>query len=142
MDLRQEILDGFQAASLLLVFVVMLFTLRYPTIITAIEKELPDVAKVAERQRVARELRGVLWAQCVPPAVVSFAAVCLMTPLAIRAVTASAFWSWTSGFLEKTYVFITILNWAVFVWTVILGVRLACRVRSVQRSGTPRRKPE
>jgi hypothetical protein len=124
MDLRQEILDGFQAASLLLVFVVMLFTVRYPTIISALNRELPNRAKPAERQSVRQEYRSILVIQCLPLLVTSGIVTYLMVLLAARTVVASDFRLWTSGFLEQGYVLVTAWNAVFFVWAVVLSVQV------------------
>jgi hypothetical protein len=124
MDLRQEILDGFQAASLLLVFVVMLFTLRYPTIISALNRELPNRAKPAERQSVRQEYRSILVIQCLPLLVTSGIVTYLMVPLAARTVVATDLRLWKSGFLEQGYVLVTAWNAVFFVWAVVLSVQV------------------
>lgn len=54
MNIHQEILNICQATSVLLIFITMIFNLRYNTIVTDIEKELPNgkKARIRERRRV------------------------------------------------------------------------------------------
>jgi len=87
--LNASIDNAFSTLGLLLVFIFVLFDLRFPQITAKIEAEIPDKKRMKERQIHRRELRKCLWQKGLPLMLVYAAVVYLMLPLLVRVVASS-----------------------------------------------------
>lgn len=120
--LDQEIQTAFQATSLILVFVTVLFGLRYPQIQRDIGKETPVGEKAKARLR--EDLWKSLLVNCTPLLVINGAASYLFSPLLVRVVRGSRFEVWSFDFSRTSFVFIALLVLVFFLWSCYLAAQL------------------
>ena len=70
---EKSLLDGSQMVSVLLVFVSVLFGIKYPSVIAALQQDIPDAIRIDERAAFRRRQRQCIFADALPvgvPAVV------------------------------------------------------------------------
>lgn len=125
-DLDQEIQTAFQATSLILVFVTVLFGLRYPQIRDDIEEEIP--AGQDARKRLRKKLCKSFLVNCGPLLLMNGAASYLFSPLFIRVLRRSRFQVWGFDFLRTSFLFIVVLVFIFFLWSAYLGLQLIRRM--------------
>lgn len=125
-ELESEITTAFQATSLLLVFVSVLFGLRYPQIRADINTEIPEGAKAKKSHR--RLLRNSIVLNCLPVVLVTGMTFYLFLPTLLRIWESSHFEPWHFSFVWTSFVLVAMLVLLTFVWSVGLGVQLICRI--------------
>lgn len=130
-DLRQNILDAFQAISLLLVFVTMLFTLRYPAIVTDLNEETPSGLRA--RRKLADKLTRGFWMNAAPIILLDGAALYLLLPLAVEIIRSGTLMPWNADLLLRAYIFVVFWIGAFLVWSSLLGFRLVRKILRVRR---------
>jgi flagellar biosynthesis protein FlhB len=120
----ESIIDSFSAISVLLVFIIMLFTLRYPKIIADINKEIPRKEKIKEREREKRRLKSSFIINCMPQTVLLGITAYLFLPLSIYIIKNSQFSFWNFDFLITIFIFISGWIWSFFIWSLVLGLKI------------------
>lgn len=125
-DLDQEIQRAFQATSLILVFVTVLFGLRYPQIQDDIEEEIP--AGQDAKKRLRKKLCKSLLVNCGPLLLINGAASYLFSPLFMRVLRRSRFELWSFDFSRTSFVFIVVLVFVFFLWSGYLAAQLIRRI--------------
>lgn len=131
MSLQNLILDTFQATSLILVFVTLLFGMKYPKIMSDINKENPpgELAKKRERKR----LKSSFIYHCLPQLLFYSIASYLFLPLAFQVIKQSTFKIWHFDFILTTYIVIAIWVWSILIWVIVLSLRMLVKIRSFNR---------
>ena len=128
MDIRQLLLDVFQATSLIIVFITVLFGIRYQTIVDDIQKDVPtgELAKIREKSRLWRSFFINIFTQIIMTGMISY----LFIPLVVKIVIVYDFQIsvWNFDFLPTAFIFIAIYIWNFFVWTIILGFRMLKKI--------------
>lgn len=124
MDLKSIIIDSFSATSVLLVFVIMLFSLRYPKIIEDIDKEIPREEKTRECEREKRRLMHSFIINCIPQTLLLGITIYLFLPLTIYIIKNSQFSFWNFDFNITMFIFVVGWIWIFFIWSFILGLRV------------------
>jgi len=130
-DLDEGIRAAFEATSLLLVFVAVLFGVRYPQITKDLEEE-PKEESAEAKGTLRHQLCTSLLANCLPLVVIDGAVFYLFLPLAVRIVRESRFDAWGFDFARTTFLVIAGLVLLFFVWSVYLAVQLARRIKKYQ----------
>jgi hypothetical protein len=125
-ELNEEIRAAFEATSLILVFVTILFDLRYPKIQRDIRAEIPlgDKAKGRHREKLWQSLL----VNCAPLLLINGAASYLFLPLFIRVLQESHLELWDFDFSRTSFVFITLVVFVFFLWSGYLVVQLVGRM--------------
>lgn len=130
MDLRQLLLDAFQATSLLIVFITVLFGLRYQTIIEDINKDVPtgNLAKRREKRRLWGSFFINIFTQVIMIGLISY----LFLPLIFKIVRINGLQIcfWNFDFLTTAFIFVTIYIWIFFIWTIVLGYKILKKIRT------------
>jgi hypothetical protein len=130
--LNASIDNAFSTLGLLLVFIFVLFDLRFPQITAKIEAEIPDKKRMKERQIHRRELRKCLWQKGLPLMLVYAAVVYLMLPLLVRVVASSRLDPLHFDFLRTGFVLIFLFALGFFVWSLTLAARLIGKIREAK----------
>jgi hypothetical protein len=125
-ELNEEIRAAFEATSLILVFVTILFDLRYPKIQRDIRVEIPSGDKAKGRHR--EKLWQSLLVNCAPLLLINGAASYLFLPLFIRVLQESHLELWDFDFSRTSFVFITLVVFVFFLWSGYLMVQLVGRM--------------
>ena len=128
MDITQTIKDAFDVISLMLVFVFVLFDIRYPQIIRDLEKQIPISERKQERENHKRHLRRSLWFNNVPLIVVNGILLYLLLPLLVSVVQSSTVALWRFDFAKTSFVVVFLFVLVFFLWSVILGLKLLKRI--------------
>jgi hypothetical protein len=127
-DLDQEIRYAFDATSLLLVFVAVLFGTRYPQITEDLQLR-PIGGGAHAKQKLRDHLARSLFVNCLPLAVVNGVVFYLFLPLVARIVGESRFDPWGFDFARTAFLVVAGLVLVFFVWSVFLAVRFGGRIR-------------
>jgi hypothetical protein len=124
--LNDEIQAVFEAISLILVFVTVLFGLRYPQIQRDIRAEIPSGDRAKGRHR--EKLWQSLLVNCIPLLLINGAASYLFLPLFARVLQESHLELWNFDFSRTSFVFIALVVFVFFLWSSYLGVQLVGRM--------------
>ena len=125
-DINEEIRLAFDAMSLLLVFVTVLFDIRYKVIQKEIEKSIPEGDKAKKQLR--RELiRGIL-INSAPLVVITGGISYLFSPLLRKVIEQSKLNIWNFDFFRSSFVFIVLLIFLFFLWSCYLTILLLIRI--------------
>lgn len=129
MDLRQNLLDVFQATSVILVFVTVHFGVRYPIIV----KDLDDTEFITgnnARDRARKRLWQSFRVNSLPQIILLGINSYMFLPLAIKIITVSEFKAWDFDYLLTAYIVMTFWSWFFFIWSFILGMKLLFKIFS------------
>lgn len=129
MEINKEILNVFQAASIILVFVTLLFGVKYPIIVSELEKEFPLGKKAINKEK--KRLRKVIIIHCIPQLIIFGLASYLFTPLAVKVLKVSTISFWNFDFLKTAYIFSFTWCWTMFFWSLYLALQI---VRKIKRA--------
>jgi hypothetical protein len=123
-DLAQNVKASFEAVSLIVVFVFVLFDIRYPQIVRDIDSEIPDPARTKERKNHRRLLLNSILRNSLPLVVVNGVLLYLLSPLVVEILRSSTFQVWNFDFLRTCFVVVCGFVAVFFVWSVALTIRL------------------
>jgi hypothetical protein len=129
-SLVQEIQSAFQAISLILVFVTVLFGLRYGRINENLAETIP-AGQIAQK-RLKRKLKESLLINCVPLLVINGGASYLFLPLFLRVIQEMQFKPWDFSFSYCSFISIVLLIFAAFIWSVLLTGKMVKRIAKIQ----------
>ena len=131
-EIQSEILAVSRLISLILVFVTVLFGIRYPQVLEDLRKDIPEGERAKERHRDRLSRRLAL--DMVPMLLVTFFASYLFLPLVFRIISVYEFKLWDFDIVVSAFVFITICIWFFFGWASLLSIKLLLRIGK-SRSG-------
>jgi hypothetical protein len=129
--LDEEITTAFQATSLILVFVTVLFGIRYERIRTDIRKPVPPGPE--DRRDHRRWLFRSLVANCGPLLLVNGLSCWLFAPLLLRVLKQSRFAVWDFDFARTSFVLISLFVAVFFAWSCVLTIQMARRIMATLR---------
>ncbi|MGF3106082.1 hypothetical protein [Rossellomorea sp. DUT-2] len=126
-ELNSILNDSFDAISILLVFVTVLFGIRYPEIKMVLDEPLEtDKPKALERQK--KNIKNVLLIKWIPVLAMSFIVVYSMTPLAFNTISQSSISFFNFDFIRTAFVFIWYFNIAFLLVSILLSVKLIQKI--------------
>lgn len=125
-----NIIDSFSATGVLLVFVIMLFSLKYPIIMADINRDGPRKDKTRECERERKRLMNSFIINCIPQTVILGITAYLFLPLTVHITKNSQFSFWEFDFVITMFVFVVIWIWIFFIWSLILGIKLFLKASS------------
>lgn len=126
-ELRQDILDAFQAVSLIIVFVTVMFGIRYPTIIENLKMEIPS-PPLARRRTKLKVLHSLL-INCVLQLLLIGGSLYLCLPLTIRIIKEYSFKLWNFEFLPTSFILVFVWISFIFCWCLILTIEMIIKHR-------------
>jgi hypothetical protein len=127
-DINQLIKDSFDVISLILVFVFVLFDLRYPQIMEELKKELPPKDRKLERDKQKEKLKQVLLVSNAPLIVIYGFLFYLFLPLLFRVRSESRISLWQFDFVRTAFVFIVALIFGFLIWSIKLAVQMVIKI--------------
>jgi hypothetical protein len=125
-NLSIELRNISEFISLILVFVTVLFGIRYPQILEDIKKEIPAGTKAKKRHKV--HLFGSLAFKGLPILIINFFSSYLFLPLVLEITRDYEFVLWDFDFFVSAFVFISFLIFYFFIWSLYLCIRLLIRI--------------
>lgn len=135
MSIRAQAESVFLALSVLLVFVSLLFTLRYPEITQDLLPE--DLGeKQREKRRRVRELKARLVSHLLPVVVGSVALVWLLAPLTIEILGTSQFDLWRFDVVLSAVLLVEVWVLGLAIWSSVLTVRMIGKIRRLSAGET------
>ena len=128
MEFKYLILDSFSAIGLILVFISVLFDVKYKKIYEDINENIPhgDEAKKNERIR----LKTNIFRNNVPIIFFSGISFYLLLPLAVKIMVNSTISLWEFNFLATAYFFIFIWIGVVFIWSLYLCFKIIKKINN------------
>lgn len=123
-SIRNSVNEALSATNVLLVFVVMLFSLRYPIIIKDINREKPRTELVREREREKRRLIQSLTINCMPQIILIGITAYIFLPMTLYILKNSKFNLWNFDFVITIFIFVVFWIWIFFIWSILLGLRV------------------
>jgi hypothetical protein len=130
MSIREQAEGVFLALSILLVFVSLLFTLRYPEITQdLIPEDLGE--KQREKRRRVRELKTRLVSHLLPVVVGSVTLVWLLAPLTIDILGESQLDLWGFDVVLSAVVLVELWVLGLAIWSSILTIRMIRKIRGL-----------
>ena len=122
-----DILNTFQATSLILVFVTLIFTVNYPKIIADINTNLPSGRMAIKREK--RRLKNSLFKRCLPQILFFGISSYIFLPLFVNIVTSFDLNLWNFDFVPTAYILITFWIWYIFLWSLFLTIQLLSNIK-------------
>lgn len=135
MSLVTQIQTAFQGIQLILVFITVLFSLRYNQIQDSINKRIPkEINRKDEREKIKKELKQKFWIYCLPLLIINGFAFYLFLPLFCEIIKGinnfKVDYIWNFDFSIACFLFITLMIGGFFVWTIILSIKLILHIYS------------
>ena len=136
MSIRERAESVFLALSVLLVFVSLLFTLRYPEIAQDLMPE--DLGeKQREKRRRVRELKTRLVSHLLPVVVGSVALVWLLAPLTLDILSTSQLDPWGFDVVLSAVVVVEAWVMGLAIWSSVLAARMIGKIRRLNADESP-----
>lgn len=127
-DINSLIESSFDAVSVLLVFVTVLFSLRYPEIKKLLDEPLQTDKPIAlKRQKKA--IKNDLFYKWLPVVFLNFVIVYLLTPLAIKTIINSKVAIINFDFIKTSLVLIWYLNIALLLSSIYLLFQILIKLK-------------
>lgn len=128
MNLHQEILNIFQVTSLIMVFITVLFGLRYERIINDIDRDIPNGERA--KQRELKKLWSSFYINLLPQLVFTGIISYMILPLTVRIITVSRFHLWNFDFLITAFMVVVIWIWFFFAWALSLSYKILKKIHN------------
>jgi hypothetical protein len=122
-NLNQTIESAIGAISVLLVFVTVLFSIRYPEINKVIEEELEIRKPKALKSQKEKIIKTIIF-KWLPVVLLNLIVVYVTTPLAVKIIKHSSFAIFNFDFLRTSFILIWSCNIMFFLYSVFLLVML------------------
>lgn len=115
-----------ESVNLILIFITVLFSIRYPQIIDDIKREIPSGTKA--KKHIKDQLINSLVVKCFPILLINFFSCYLFLPSVINIVTKYELVLWGFDFALTAFMFISFLIFFFFVWSVFLFIKLLLQI--------------
>lgn len=125
-------MEAFQASSIILVFVTILFGIRYPIIIKEItDEDIPngELAKKREKKRIKHSFL----INCLPLNFVLLWCSYLFIPIFIKILKLTHINLFNFDFLPTSFVFVAIWIWILTLWSICLSILFAKRIDQLNK---------
>jgi len=126
-NLQEQALLAFQALTMFVAFVTVLFGIRYTSLLATATDALPDASTSEKRKNEQKRRRKVLWVQGLPLVSLTGVSVFLFLPLAIRIVDHHQFRLWNFDLIIEAYVFLAAYMFIFFIWTLVLNIQIVIK---------------
>lgn len=130
--LTAQIKDSFEVISLILVFVFVLFDIRYPQITRLLQKDAPPVERKIERGQFKKELKEGLIRYGLPLVGSNAVMLVLFLPLLTQVLQNSRLEWWNFDFVRTAFVVVYALIVFFFAWSLYLSVLLIQKLRAAR----------
>ena len=125
-NIDEQIETAFHSTELIIVFLTLFFTLRYPEIQADVDAKVPegDVAKKNHKRKLMISMR----AKCLPFVLVNSAVTYLYVPLLVRVIKNSRIDLWNFDFTRTSFFLIAATVIWFCLWSCSLAVQLLQRI--------------
>ena len=124
----QQIHGSFDAISLILVFVSVVFGIKYPAIWGDLRSTAPPAAQPMARTTYRRRLLRRLLADALPLVVLTACAWLLFLPLFVHVAAAEPFHAWNRDVTDNAFLLIAGLTGIFFIWSLGLSLGLVAKM--------------
>lgn len=128
MEFKYLILDSFSAIGLILVFISVLFDVKYKKIYEDINENIPNGDEAKKNERI--RLKTNIFRNNVPIIFFSGISFYLLLPLAVKIMVNSTISLWEFNFLATAYFFIFIWIGVVFIWSLYLCFKIIKKINN------------
>lgn len=138
MTLDTDITNAFQATQILLVFLTVLFSIRYPQIKNVLNKDIPvDKYKL---ENLNNELDVVLKSKCGILLITNLIILILFIPLYLQVIIDAKIYIWAHNILQwhynfnqTSYFFITLMICGFLIWSISLTQEVCKHKKDIQK---------
>lgn len=123
--INSAIITAFQATQLILVFVTVVFLLRYPQIQEDIHSKTPPGD--GEKKSLKKELSQSIWEKCIPLLLINGVAFCLFIPLTWHVIESII----NIDFVRASFLFIVAMIFIILIWSFKLTYELYKRMNKL-----------
>lgn len=128
-DINQLIKQSFDSISLILVFVFVLFGIRYPQINDDLKKEIPDSTRKIERKKYKEKLKENLSSKALPLVIIYGFLFYLFLPLLLKIFSSSKLQLWDFDIMRTTFVVVDLFILSFLIWSLSQAIRLIKRIQ-------------
>jgi hypothetical protein len=132
MQIHRTIVDILQASSIILVFLTVIFGVKYPLIISDLETEIPNENKKNERNRVKKKLSQNFIMNCLPLTLLCAVFGYILLPFAFVIIKSSNIAIWNFDVLKTIFVIIVLWIWIMFFWFLLLAGKSIRKIMSIK----------
>lgn len=127
-DLNELIENTFDAISIMLVFVTVLFSIRYPEMKKILEEQL-EKDKPIKFKRQKRRIKSELFYKWLPVIVLNFIVVYTLAPLAIKTIISSELALIHFDFIRTSFVLIWYVSIAFLISSLLIFIKILFRLK-------------
>lgn len=130
MELGVLILNTFEAIGVILVFVTLLFSMKYPVVVEILELECPEGEKA--KKRFKSRLKRSIVTDCLPVLFLAATSFYVLLPLAVEILCRGKISLWGLDMLPLAYLIITLWLFVLTIWTVFLTYKVIRKIRGIR----------
>jgi len=128
-DLSQNIKDSFDAIEIILVFIFVLFDIRYPKIVKDINADIPIAERIIARKQHHEKLIHSFLINSLPLIFINGFILYLLLPLVVQVFLTSKLDLWNFDFLRTSLILVFIFIFIFFTWSLYLGIKYLGKIR-------------
>jgi hypothetical protein len=125
---EKTLLDGSQMVSVLLVFVSVLFGIKYQTVVAILQQETPDAIRADERAAFRRRHTRCIFADVLPVAVPAVVLALILLPPTLRIFTSNMLVHPSDDFVPTVFVLVEAFVVAGAAWSIAWITLLLIRI--------------
>ncbi len=126
-DLTLQLKESFSIISLILVFALLLFDIRYPQVHKELEKNVPDKNLISDRKFFRKKLWDSLLKIFVLILIYGML-IYLFLPLLVSVLQNSKIEFWNFEFIRTAFIIVFCLIAGFFLWSLHLAIRLIKKI--------------
>ncbi len=131
--LTSQIKDSFEIISLILVFLFVLFDLKYPKIQEVLQLEKPPPVRIQDLRHFQKKHRQVIWRDVFPLFLGYFFLVYLFLPLFISVLSQTHLVFWHFDFLITAFIVVVLILICFLGWITIMLICLSIRLQNSKK---------
>jgi hypothetical protein len=124
---EQSLVDGSQVVSVLLVFLSILFGIKYQQVVSVLSLEIPDATLTSDRETFREKQWNCLISDVLPVGVPSLILATLLAPASLRIVTGSNMTFLNLDMVRTLFVGVELSILAAVLWSIAVSCRLLSR---------------
>jgi len=126
-DISSRVGDVFDSISVLLVFVSVLFGVRYPEIQKELDGNPPAAGGGTTQKEYQKGILTTFLIRCIPVLVLSGVIAFIFTPLTLDVLRSTDVDLGDFDPILTAFVVICLLLWSLFIWAIVLAIRVFCK---------------
>lgn len=124
MSLDLDIQNAFSGMQLILIFVTILFGIRYQQIQNELERDYSEINKLDKLKTIDSELKQKLITHCLPLVIINGFVIFLFYKIFKQILVESGYYFWNYNFIQSSFFFVTIMIIIFFIWSIILSLKM------------------